>query len=561
MCRIGADVTPHPGKLFLVADPKQSIYRFRRADVRTYLEVREQLIARGAEPLHLTTSFRSVPGIQQVVNAAFAPLITKDRVGQQPDYVALAQHREAVDRQPAVVALPVPAPFGRIGKPTKTAIDASQPDAVGAFVHWLLTQSGWEVQEKEDAAAGTDGASREKRVPVQARHVCLLFRRLQSWGRDVTRDYVEALEARGVRHLLVGGRSFHEREEVESIRTALAAVEWPDDELSIFATLRGPFLAVGDEALLEWRHLFRRLHPFRIPDDIPENALERLSPVREALELLGELHRGRNRRPAADTVNLLLEKTRAHAAIVLRPSGEQALANVLHIAEQARDYEATGGISFRGFVERLIEEAQAQQASEAPILEEGSDGVRIMTVHKAKGLEFPIVILADMTASLARDRPERALDAERSSARCALRAGRRSSCSSTRTRKSSVTSRRVRIAYVAATRARDLLVIPTLGDGPWLGMEDGAKASWVAPLWAPGIRRAMRVPLPWPPRGVRSSARTACATASTSRARRARLAACVPARIASAATRWRGGIRTCSRSGPSRRSACAARSF
>ena len=76
------------------------------------------------------------------------------------------------------------------------------------------------------------------------------------------------------------------------------------------------------------------------------------------------------------------------------------LANVLHVAELARRYEADGGISFRGFIEELREQAEDGQAGEAPILEEGSDGVRLMTVHKAKGLEFPVVILADMTAKL-----------------------------------------------------------------------------------------------------------------------------------------------------------------
>src|SRR6186713_2486477 len=127
------------------------------------------------------------------------------------------------------------------------------------------TQGATSVTERTGNAA----------VPVSAKHVCLLFRRFVSWENDVTRPYVEALEARGIPHVLVGGRAFHEREEIEAIRAALAAVEWPDDELSVFATLRGPFFAVGDEALLEWTHRFglttpqgfRRahLHPFRVP--------------------------------------------------------------------------------------------------------------------------------------------------------------------------------------------------------------------------------------------------------------------------------------------------------
>ena len=96
-------------------------------------------------------------------------------------------------------------------------------------------------------------------------------------------------------------------------------------------------------------------------------------------------------------MNRLLVATRAHAAFVLRPWGEQALANVLRVAELARTYEAGGGISFRGFVEQLREEAEGE-APEAPIVEESSEGVRMMTVHKAKGLEFPVVVLADITA-------------------------------------------------------------------------------------------------------------------------------------------------------------------
>ena len=81
---------------------------------------------------------------------------------------------------------------------------------------------------------------------------------------------MDALEARGVRHLLVGGRAFHDREEIETLRAALAAIEWPDDELSVFATLRGALFAIGDEELLEYRHRYARaLHPFKVPADLP----------------------------------------------------------------------------------------------------------------------------------------------------------------------------------------------------------------------------------------------------------------------------------------------------
>jgi ATP-dependent helicase/nuclease subunit A len=464
-----------PGKLFIVGDPKQSIYRFRRADVGVYQSVCRQLRAHGALPVLLHTSFRAVPSIQSAVNAAFAPVMDGDEGPLQAAYVPLSPFRQDPQRQPAIVALPVPKPY-KTKKVAMTAIEKSLPDAAGAFIDWLLRESGWTVTERTAAAGG------ERRVPLKARHICILFRRFISWDEDVTRPYVDALEARGVPHLLVGGRSFHEREEVESLRAALAAIEWPDDELSVFATLHGPFFAIGDEELLAYSDFVRRktsharsksiFHPFRVPTDLPEE----LKPIADALGLLRSLHRSRNYRPVAETISRLLEATRAHVAFVLRQAGEQALANVLHVAELARQYEIEGGISFRGFVEELREAAARARAAEAPILEEGSDGVRLMTVHKAKGLEFPVVVLADITAKLRPHEAGRYVDPVRGL--CALKIGGWAPGDLLHHEAEELAREEAegeRLAYVAATRARDLLVVPAVGDGPW---EEG----WIAPL-------------------------------------------------------------------------------
>lgn len=465
-------IQPVPGKLFLVGDPKQSIYRFRRADVGTYLAVKQQLEAQGAECLQLTTSFRAVPDIQGAINVAFRNQMTGDETALQADYVPLTPYREGYDDQPAVVSLPVPAPYGYRDL-YQAKMSESLADATAAYVEWLLHESGWTVTER----GGTE------RVPLQPRHICLLFRRFEHFGSDVTKPYWQSLEARGIRHLMVGGRSFHEREEVETLRTALTAIEWPDDELALFATLRGSLFALGDAELLEFRHRFHRIHPFRIPDgELPE----RLQPIAEALELLKTLHRSRNHRPVAETVSRLLQETRAHAAFVMRPSGEQVLANVLYVAEQARAYEASGGISFRGFVDRLNQEAGKRRTQEAPILEERSEGVRIMTVHKAKGLEFPVVILADMTAKMARGNPGRHIDPERGL--CAMRMGGWAPWELLEKQEEELAkdvAEGVRIAYVAATRARDLLVVPGIGDQRWGEGEVHTPRNplaWLAPL-------------------------------------------------------------------------------
>ena len=143
---------------------------------------------------------------------------------------------------------------------------------------------------------------------------------------------------------------------------------------------------------------------------------------------------------------------------------------MLHVAELARQYEAGGGISFRGFIDELRDAASASESAEAPILEEGSDGVRLMTVHKAKGLEFPVVILADLTCRMSRNDASRYLDAGRGL--CAMKIGGWAPHELHEHEAEEVArdqAEGVRLAYVAATRARDLLVVPALGDEPWEG--------------------------------------------------------------------------------------------
>jgi len=452
-------VRPVPGKLFLVGDPKQSIYRFRRADVALYEEVKRRLMDAGAVLQHLTVSFRAVPEIQSAVNAALAPRMT-GLVGQA-SYVPLVAVRPSVPTQPAIVALPAPAPYGDYGKVVDWQIERSLPDATAAFVDWLVRESGWTV-------SAPDGS----RVPIAPRHVCLLFRRFRSFRTDVTQAYVRALEARHLPHVLIGGSAFHAREEVEALRNALAAIERPEDDLAVFATLRGPFFALADGALLAFRERFKTLHPFRhVPDDLPPV----LGEVAGALAVLRDLHRGRNRRPIADTITRFLAATRAHAGVAIWPTGEQALANLTRLIDMARRAERNGVTSFRGFADRLAAEAERGEASDAPIIEEGTGGVRVMTVHRAKGLEFPVVILADLTAKEAPGEPSRYSDAGRRL--CAMRIAECSPRELLEHRDEERARERdeaARILYVAATRARDLLVVPVVGDE--------RREGWVAAL-------------------------------------------------------------------------------
>jgi ATP-dependent exoDNAse (exonuclease V) beta subunit len=452
-----------PGKLFLVGDPKQSIYRFRRADVAVYEEVKRRLLATGANLVHLSTSFRGLPLLQCFVNTAFAPVMGANPDGSQASYVPLEHWRPDIAGRPTIVALPVPQPYSDWGRIVNWRIEESLPNAVGAFISWLTNESGWTVEE--------DG----NQVAIGPRHVCILFRRFRAFSRDVTRPYVRALESRQIPHVLVGGRSLHEREEIIALRNALTAIEWPDDELEVFATLRGPFFALSDEALLAFRQYrsadgalqIRRLHPMHSIDRSQLDAIAQ--EVADALAVLAQLHIGRNHRPIAQTIMMLLDAVRAHAGIALWPNGEQALANCLRLVDLARRFEQVAS-SFRAFVEKIEADAEGDEAAEAPIVEEGTEGVRVMTVHKAKGLEFPIVILADPSCPATHDTPSRHVDPAR-------RLWLEPLCGCVPTELLEAADQElqrdgaeaVRLVYVAATRARDLLVVPVVGDGPIAG--------------------------------------------------------------------------------------------
>jgi ATP-dependent helicase/nuclease subunit A len=446
-------VKPIDGKLFIVGDPKQSIYRFRRADVSLYQGVKQLLLMHGAQLEHLTVSFRATPAIQAMVNAAFAPLMSEES-GTQPAYAPLTPYRAEPSTQPSIVVLPVPEPYGDFGRVVNFRIDQSIPEAIAAYARWLVHESGWTVTERE---------APDVRVPIRPRHICILFRRMNSFGRDVTRPYLRALEARHLPHVLVKGGSFNEREEVIALRNLLGAIERPDDELTVFAALHGPVFALSDAALLEFRMTLGSLHPFRkLPDDIPDSLKE----VKAALEVIKNLHRGRNRRPIAETIAKLLAETRAHAGFAIWPTGEQALANIMRIMDQARRYEARGGTtSFRAFVDELEARAERDEASETPIVEEGTEGVRIMTVHRAKGLEFPVVILADITCNETRADASRYIEpasklAAMELAGCAPRELQEHRAKEHQRDQEEA----IRLLYVAATRARDLIVVPAVGD-------------------------------------------------------------------------------------------------
>ena len=455
------EAVPRPGRLCLVGDPKQSIYRFRRADVAHYLRVKQRLLAAGAAEVRLTTNFRSVPAICDFVNQVLKPAFeTGPGLGglaRQVDYVPLHAFREPTEG-PALAGIPLPhAPYLR-------HLEEHEPQAVAEFVRGLLDK-GFEV-------SAADGRTLRR---VEPSDICLLFRRFRNYGRLVPQPYADALQDLGIPHSLAAVQTYISSAELSFLRAALTAVEFPEDELSVYATLRGPLFAIPDQDLFLFRerHPEIRLRPARarfleLDDEGTTGPRAADRTIRDGLAFLYDLHRRRTHQPIAVTLQQLLGRHRAETGFAFWNSPDQVLSNLRRLGEAARAFEARGGLSFRGFVEQLASEAENPDAGSAHAIDEDVRGVRIMTTHSAKGLEFPVVVLCDGAAPR-RGRAGRIVNAGERLHACDLGAGivPWDLIEGIPAEEAEDLAELDRLLYVAMTRARDLLAAPVSeGDFP-----------------------------------------------------------------------------------------------
>ena len=427
------DVKVAPGKLFFVGDPKQSIYRFRRADIEMYEEAK-QVIGRSGTLETVSENFRSSASCVDWVNGVFGALIARPDDGDyQPDYVAL--HAWRTDTGPAVRVLRPPKKkvFSAIGEAR-----AAEAAAVAGEIRAMV--------ERGDTVL--DKSSGEPRAVTYA-DVAVLFRTRTAFGL-----YEAALGAFEVPFRAVSGRGFFARQEVSELRTVLAAIERPYDGLAVVAALRTSLLGVSDEELAAaadggFDYLARRRCPGR---------------VAEVFDQLRRWHAERNLRSIAGLVQAVLSGTKALELFYLKPGGEQRAANLTKVVDNARAYGATAGATFGGFVRWLQQMTSAAEEEESPLAEDKGEFVKLITIHKAKGLEFPVVVLADLSASrkiniqLVVNRAEQSFDVQLGAERCGIMTLGFSEAKARERRVQDAEQRR--LFYVAATRARDRLVLP-----------------------------------------------------------------------------------------------------
>jgi len=435
-----------PGALFVVGDAKQSIYRFRRADVALLdgLARRAEKGPRSAV-LHLTQSFRARPALLRFVNRVFARLIEPSEEAAQTAYEPIAPPPGLAD-EPSVMAMRFPAP----------ALEGADLLACEAqALTGLLQRAAGGHFIVRDLATGTERSSR-------AGDVMVLVRRLTK-----IRALEEALEAAGLRFVVEGGKSFFDRQEVHEVLAVMRAVDDPRDRVSLVAALRSTFLAVSDRDLVAYALSGGRL---AIDADDPERPGG--DSVAPALALLRALNAMRTAVSVPRLIETLFDETRILAALTGSRRGEAQIANLEKVVALARDASDLGVLTLRGFVQLLARRVdEGAEEPDLPATPAGDpDVVRILTIHRAKGLEAPIVALHDLDDGFYSPMDVIAL---RSLGQVAI--GFREGCQPpgwaelAKREKARASAEGRRLLYVACTRARDLLVVPRPTGDPRIG--------------------------------------------------------------------------------------------
>jgi ATP-dependent helicase/nuclease subunit A len=277
----------------------------------------------------------------------------------------------------------------------------------------------------------------------------------------------EALRSYEVDYRVVGGKYFYKRQEVQQLLAVLQAVDNPNDKVALVAALRSPFFGTSDEELFMFHARGGNLNYLQ---EAQGTVLE------QPFRLLRELHGMRNQASVAALLKRLYEATSGLVLFLLKPQGEQRVANLMKIGDVARALDERGVLSFRGFVHWLSERREEEaEEEEPPTLERGDNFVRLLTIYRAKGLEFPVVIMTDL-AHKPSGRENFIID--RNGERIAIKVGPKNIGFQTANyedlnqweeKRGEAEERR--LLYVGMTRARDFLVLPIY----WVKEKKGEK--------------------------------------------------------------------------------------
>jgi ATP-dependent helicase/nuclease subunit A len=484
------DLDVPSGRLFFVGDPKQSIYRFRRADITQFLEA--QVRFAGERPTTLSTNFRTVEPVVTWVNHVFGRLILAVP-GQQPAYVPLQPVR-TLPGGPAVTVLGTEAHNDGV-----KADDLREREAadVATTIRTALAE-GWPVYVEH-----------EKRWrPARLGDITVLLPTRLSLA-----ALERALDRAGIPFRAEASSLVYGTSAVRSLLLALRAVDDPTDELAVVASLRSPLFGCSDVDLYRWKVERRGSWHHQAPRPEPEPDAPS-DPVADALALLGRLHRDAPWRTPSELLTELVHERRVLELGLVDGRALDLWRRVRFVVDQARAWSDAGGSGLRRYlVWAELQADEGSRVSEAILPETDQDAVRIMTIHAAKGLEFPIAIVAGTTSRPGGVKgPHVAWPAGEPPALHLSKTNTTEAFQAFKPLDEQMeTFERLRLLYVACTRARDHLVVslhrpkdvPASAGGTLAQLLAGAdQGSGSVPLRAVAITAPLDLPeplaeLPW----------------------------------------------------------------
>ncbi len=423
------------GGVFVVGDPKQSIYRFRRADIAIYHSVKKLIEgAPEGKVIHITENFRSVPGVIEWVNEIFGRLI-RERGSIQPGYEKLVAHRE--EKGPRVRLL--------------ACLEDEKKKSAAELRRMEAARAANEIKKLVDEKVLVHPKGGEHPRPVRYGDIVLLSR-----TRVAFHDFEEALGRLGIPAAPDGGSGYYAAIEVAAAGAVLWAVVHPGDPLAMAAALRSPLYGFSDVDLARW------LLYGEDEKDLPEYPADMDAAAAE----IRAMHDERGQMSARALLAEIFERTQAFELFLSSFNSERRAANLLKLLDIAFEFEGGGARGVDEFAVHLSRQLALGAEAKEPEEAAAGDGerVRMMTIHGSKGLEFPVVILSDLGSALRADEMTRIADRE--SGRVHLKIGPSGRAltsvgyAGARAGEAEIhEAERRRLLYVAATRARDWLVL------------------------------------------------------------------------------------------------------
>jgi len=424
-----------PGMLCVVGDSKQSIYEFRGADVGVFSTLANKLKNEGGELGFLKNSFRTQENLIHFFNAFFPRLFSP--VLEKRDFDVV--YEEAADQlcptRPACEGLP--------------SVICLEDLSLGE-----LSLEEWRLRDAEAIARALSEIF--QREPLKFSDVAILFRRLK-----YAPVYLEALRRAKIPGRIIQGTGFFCAQEILDVVGFLSWLEDESDVVSKWGTLRSPWVGLCDESLLILS--MKR----QIPEEDIFKTQEEARRYKQFQEMFAWLKREKHRLGVADILRTAMDATDFCQAIASFQDGERALANVDKFLEMAFEHDLKHFGDNAGFCRKIGNAIQAEQreASSEVFLDNALNSVSLCTVHQAKGLEWPCVVLADLNAVAPNEGGSLLFERRLGMAASvkALSRGTENESSKMKSLQKELRLRRQaeakRLLYVAMTRARDTLVL------------------------------------------------------------------------------------------------------